>query len=127
MNLTTENMARFVGGQLEIVGTGADEYRYRGQINKIEVVPDDVSIPGGGQPATLHIEFDYICEMKPNIGFVPSENKPYDISLVICGVSDIGMNRIALNSSIVNEMSVFYPPNHNKRVLADGSVQRDEE
>lgn len=105
MNLTTEIMRQYVGGQLEIVGR-ADEYRFRGQIKDIQIIPDEGAAGLGGQAATLHVEFDYI-------GRGPHVDK--------------GPNRLCVNSSIVGEMSVFYPPEHNKRVLVDGKMEVDDE
>jgi len=126
--LTTENMGVYVGGQVEILGTGANEYRYRGQISKIEVLPEPERPKpvGAGQDATLHVEFEYICEFKHGEGYKPSENKPYDLGLLICAPSDIGMDRLCINSSILGEMAIFYPPAHNKRVLPDGDMEHNE-
>jgi hypothetical protein len=126
MNITTESMARFIGGQLEIVGTGGDNYRYRGQIARIEVQDDPGQAGLGEQAATLHVEFEYICKFNHGVGYEPDENKPYELSLGISGVSDIGMNRVCVNCPVVGEMSVFYPPNHNKRVLPTGQMESDE-
>ena len=121
MNVTHEQMQAFVGGQLEIVGTGVNEYRYRGQISKISIIPDNGQSGLPGQQANLHVEFEYICQWHQDQGFKPDENKPYDLALGISGINDIGNGRICVNSPIVGEMSVFYPPTHHRRILADGS------
>lgn len=119
MRATTEKMICYVGGQVEIVGTGSENYRYRGQISKIEV-------QGVDESANLHVEFEYICKWDEKSGYKPDENKPYDLSLCICGCNDIGNGRFCINSPILGEMSVFYPPTHNKRVLADGSFEHND-
>lgn len=129
MNLTTDFMRQYIGGQLEIVGN--EDYRYRGQIKDIQIIPDPHAEGMGGQAATLHVEFEYICKFETGVGYIPDENKPYELSLAISGVSDIGRgplvnegpNRLAVNCSIVGEMSIFYPPQHNKRVLPDGKME----
>ena len=128
--LTTENMAVYVGGQVEIIGSksNADQYHFRGQIAKIEVIPEHGRPQpfGAGQDAVLQIDFEYICEAKPGEAYKPSENKPYALSLLVCAVSDIGMGRLCVNSSILDEMAIFYPPSHNKRVLPDGEMKHDD-
>jgi len=129
MNLTTEFMRQYVGGQVEIVGN--EDYRYRGQIKDIQIIPDPGCEGLPGQSATLHVEFDYICKFQPGVGYQPDENKPYDLSLAISGVNEIGRgphvdkgpSRLAVNCSIVGEMSVFYPPEHDRRVLENGMME----
>lgn len=128
--LTTEYMQKYVGGQVEIQNH-VENYRYRCQIKSIAIVPDEnlakgPHVPGHGQCATLHVEFDYSCKFEPNVGYKPCENTPYDLSLYISGANDIGDNRLAVSSSIVNEMSVFFPPTHKRRVLADGTMENHE-
>jgi len=88
MNLTTEAMKPYIGGQIEIVGDA--DYRYRGQIKDIQIIPDPNAVGLGGQPATLHVEFEYMCKFEPGVGYKPDENKPYDLSLAISGVNEIG-------------------------------------
>lgn len=123
--ITTESMSVYVGGQVEILGTSPNNrYRYRGQISKIEVKGDKLF--GGPDDAILHVEFEYICEWDAGefpTGYKPSENKPYDLSLLVCKISDIGDGRLCVNSEILNEMSLFYPPDHVKRVLENGDVE----
>lgn len=128
MNLTNEMMQRYLSGQVEIfsMNPASDDYRYRGQIKKIEVIPDASQEGFGNQPANLHVEFDYICKLVNGEGYKPDENKPYDVALSICGASDIGMDRIAISSSILGEMAVFYPSTHHKRILADGQFESDD-
>jgi hypothetical protein len=38
----------------------------------------------------------------------------------------IGMDRFCINSSIINEMAVFYPKTHDKRVLKDGTIESND-
>ena len=94
MLLTTAMMQQYVGGQLEIIND-TENYRYRGQIKSIEVIDDPgPPFPGGGQQAALHVEFDYICKFNYNEGYKPDENKPYNLSLLISGANDIGMENL---------------------------------
>lgn len=132
MLLTTEYMQRYVGGQHEIQHPDDgchyrnQGYHYRNQIKSIKVEDDPGQAGLSGQAAILVIEYEYCCEFKAGEGFKPSENKQYNLSLGIAGVSDIGGGRLCINSPIVGEMSVFYPPTHHKRVLADGTIQVDD-
>jgi hypothetical protein len=126
MKLTNENMSVYIGGQVEILGTrpdGGDEYRYRGQIKNITLSGDQIN---ANQDVELHLDFEYICQWNNKEGYEPAENRPYDISLCLFSSSDIGDGRICLNSPILNEMAVFYPPNHHKKILANGDVEKDE-
>lgn len=118
--LTTENMSKYIGGQIEIIGS--DRYRYRGQISKIEIQPVPEPEVRFGQDATLCVECEYICEWQDN-GYKPAENKPYLLSLLICTTNDIGSGRLCINSRILRETVVFYPPDHNRHLLPDGNMK----
>lgn len=106
MKLTTENLQRFVGGQLEAQNTG-EGYLYRGEIKSIKVEGD-----------TLQVELAWMAKGE---GFPPlperwvkHDNLTYEASLQICSVSDLGGGRIALNIPIVGELIMLFPPGGSK-------------
>lgn len=110
MQLTEEIAARYVGGQIEVQNPG-EGYLYRGEIGTIIV-------EGEGDDATLKVRLNWMAEGE---GFpplpsrwVPADHTTYDASLMIYSVSDIGDGRIALNSAIVGETVVLYPPDGSK-------------
>lgn len=110
MQLTQEMLAGFVGGQAEIQNVD-EEYLYRGEIAEISIEND-----------TLKIKFSWCAKGE---GFPPipmrwinDEGRDYAASLDIYAVSDVGpsgcvggSNRLCLNSAIVGETVVLYPPN----------------
>lgn len=105
MDLTTELLERFIGGQIEVQNQN-EGYLYRGEINTIEVV-------GEGDRAELKATLNWMAKGE---GFPPLPERwvaegslTYDASLMIYSVSDIGQGRISLFSSIVGETTVLYP------------------
>ena len=106
-------MSKYIGGYAEIIGS--DRYRYRGQINKIEIQPSLEPESGFGQDATLCVEFEYIYEWQDN-EYKPFENKPYLLSLLICNSTDIGGGRLCVNSQILRETIVFFPSDHSESI-----------
>lgn len=129
MELTTEYMRRFIGGQHEIF-SHFENYRYRSQIKNIQVEDDPGQAGFTGQAANLVVEYEYCCEFVAGeggsgneYGFKPSENRTFTLALSIAGASEIGNGKLCVNAPVVGEMSVFYPPTHHKRVLADGKMQ----
>jgi len=114
MRLTTEAVERFKGGQMEILNEG-EGYIYRGEVETIAVENDE-----------LRVRFVWLAkgeEFPPvPMRWVKSDNLDYALSLEICSASDIGPSggdvggdsRLCLNSSIVGETVVLYPPNGSK-------------
>jgi hypothetical protein len=113
-DVTTESMARFKGGQLEIQNE-IERYLLRGEIGEITVEGDQ-----------LTIRFAWLAKGE---GFPPLPNRwvrdsnlDYSLPLMegFTGVSDIGPssegggNRLAINSVVSNEMLVFFPPDGSK-------------
>lgn len=110
--ISTADLARFKGGQLE-VQNAQERYLYRGEIK-------DIKVEGGN----LAVEFNWLAEGKgyPPVPekWVNDEPRSYEASLEIYTISDIGPspdgggNRLSLQSSIVGEIVVLYPPDGSK-------------
>ena len=111
MRLTAKDVARFVGGQMEIQNSG-EEYMFRGEIETITVADN-----------ALKVKFAWIAKAE---GYPPLPKRwvhdselDYSASLEIYSVGDIGPgetggNRLSLQSSIVGEMVVLFPPDGSK-------------
>ena len=114
MQLTTQAVARFKGGQMEIQNQN-EGYMYRGEIETIAVENNE-----------LQVKFAWLAKGE---GFPPLPKKwvkddrlDYAASLEIYSASDIGSSgydvggdsRICLDSVIVGETVVLYPPNGSK-------------
>ncbi len=111
MKLTSADVAGFVGGQAEIQNQ-VERYLFRGEIESIVVEDGD-----------LKIKFSWMAKGE---GFPPLPNKwvkednlDYSASLEIYSVSNIGPgteggDRMCLNSMIVGENVILYPPDGSK-------------
>ena len=107
MQLTTEKVAEFIGGDMEIQNPGED-YLYRGPIKAATVEGDDVKV-----------EFKWLAKNNggsnsPTPEWTKGERLYYAASLQIYAVSEIGMGRICLSSMIVGETVVLFPPSGEK-------------
>lgn len=106
MEITTETLSRFVGGQLEIQNQN-EGYLYRGEIESIEVDNDSIKVKfawlakGEGYPPLPE-------------RWVNDENLDYVVSRMLSSASDIGDGRVSINVSIVWELLVFFPPDGSK-------------
>ncbi|MFA6536279.1 MAG: hypothetical protein WCT25_02475 [Candidatus Paceibacterota bacterium] len=116
MRLTTQTVARFIGGQMEIQNP-SEGYLYRGEIQTATVEES---------ANELHVRFAWLAKGE---GFPPlpkswvnaPEDLDYSASLEIYTVSDIGPSghidgdhRLCLNSSITGETVILFPPNSSK-------------
>ncbi len=114
MQLTNQVVARFKGGQMEIQNQN-EGYLYRGEVETITVENNE-----------LRVKFAWLAKGE---GFPPlpkkwvKDDRPdYTASLEIYSASEIGSSdhdvggdsRIVLNSFIVGETVVLYPPNGSK-------------
>ncbi len=106
MEITTEALSRFAGGQLEIQNKN-EGYLYRGEIENIEV--DDDSI---------RVKFAWLAKGE---GYPPvterwvNENKlDYAVSRELSIATDLSGGRVAINVSVVWELLVFFPPDGSK-------------
>jgi hypothetical protein len=110
VEMTTQALQRFVGGQMEIQNS-SDDYLCRGEVKTIAVEGDD-----------LHVTFTWFARGE---GSFPIPQKwmndvpvDYAVSLSVCSVSNIGpsgdgiggSDRLHLVSSILGETIVLYPP-----------------
>ena len=106
MEITTEVLSRFVGGQLEIQNQN-EGYLYRGEIESVEV--DDESIK---------VKFAWLAkgEGYPLLPerWVNDEKLDYAVSRMLSSASDIGDGRVSIHVSIVWELLVFFPPDGSK-------------
>lgn len=106
MELTSEIVGRYVGGQFEFQNA-EENYFYRGEISGIEY--------SGGE---LLIRFAWLAKMDPPFS-LPWKNDPdrteYKATiqfedLEFYSVSDIGSGRIALSCAYTGELGVLYLP-----------------
>lgn len=112
MQLKTQDVERFKGGQMEIQNPN-EGYMYRGEVESIAVAND-----------ALQVKFAWVAKGEgypplPN-KWVKGDNLDYAASLEIYGVSNIGPSaegggdRLCLNSFIVGETVVLFPPDGSK-------------
>ena len=114
MHLTSQMVERFKGGQMEIQNPN-EGYLYRGEVETIGVENNE-----------LRVKFAWLAkgEGLPPIPkkWIKYDDLDYSASLEIYVVSDIGSSgleiggssRICLNSFIVGETVVLFPPNGSK-------------
>lgn len=106
MEITTELLSGFVGGQLEIQNQN-EGYLYRGEVESAEVDDDSIKVrfawlaKGEGYPPVP-------------TRWVKDDQLDYSAGLMLCSASDIGDGRLAVNVSIVWELLVFFPPDGSK-------------
>ena len=107
MTLTHKAVQAYVGGQAEIQNS-LENYLYRGEIQSIDIVNKE-----------LKIMFAWVGKMtggvnSPTGQWIKDDRLDYAASLEIYNVSDISLKRIALNSFIVGELVVLFPPDGSK-------------
>ena len=124
MQLTTELLTPFIGGQLEVQNTN-ERYIYRGEIKKLTVVHNE-----------LVVEFNWMAKGE---GFPPipkkwvlDEQRTYALSLDISSVSDIGPSegevgggrRLCIQCSMIGETVILFPADGSKleRTQVEGLV-----
>jgi len=111
MVLTKEILDRYVKGQLEVQNI-KEPCLFRGEIRSIAL------------EESLTVVFEWLAEAKdyPSApsGWVKQDRSSYQINPAIFTVSDIGPSpdggdtRICLQSAILGEVVVFFPPNGSK-------------
>lgn len=116
MDLTTEIVARFVGGQLELQSQ-TERYLYRGEI-------DTIVLWGEGDDSTLQVALAWLAESvgfpSAPSGWVASYRLSYSAKLSEYRVTDIGPSsagedsRLYLVSTLRDEAVVLYPPGGSK-------------
>jgi hypothetical protein len=100
MPLSSDRLAAFVDGQIEVQNQG-EGYLYRGEIKTAVVEDNEVRVT-----MTWMAKGDGL----PPKRWVVDEKLDYAASLEIYAASEIGQGRLCLNSPIVGETVVFYPP-----------------
>ena len=101
MELTTEIVKKYEGGQLEIQNR-VENYLYRGEIETAEVKDD-----------TLNVLFKWLAKME-NGTWHAHGNLDYSISLEITNFNDVGNNLILYEVMYIWENGTFFPPNGSK-------------
>lgn len=108
MKLTTKRLVKYIGGQMEIRKQGG-RYLYRGEIKSIAV-----------KNSNLKLKFAWLAkgERFPYFSkhWVNDDKLDYGASLEIYHVSEIRNGCLLLNSSIIDELVVFYPPDGSNKL-----------
>lgn len=113
MQLTTQTVAPYKGGQIEIQNAG-EGYLYRGEVADIDIIDNELRVKlawlakGAGSPLLSR--------------WVKDDPRDYAASLEIYSASNIGpsgdetggSDRICLNSAIIGEVVVLFPPDGSK-------------
>jgi hypothetical protein len=104
MQVTSELLAKYVGGQMEIQNQG-EGYVYRGEVRTAIVDIDE-----------LQVKFVWLARGVgyPPVRWVKADQPDYAASLEIYHTSDIGDGRLCFSSAIVGEQVVLFPPDGSK-------------
>jgi hypothetical protein len=101
MQLSTETVAPYIGGQIEVQSRG-EGYLYRGKV-ATAIVEDN----------TLRITLEWMAKAigypNPPSSWENDENLKYGASLEIYGVSELGGGRIVLSGIYTDEIAVLFP------------------
>jgi len=98
MELSTDIVKRYEGGQLEIQNSG-EGYLYRGEVERAWV-----------ESGSLCVRFKWLAIMGEDGQWHASNDLDYSVSLQIISVSEIGENRIFYSVMFVGEHGTFFPP-----------------
>ncbi len=113
MELTTEGLQRFVGGQMEIQNEG-EGYLFRGEVATIVVESNEIRVrfawlaKGEGYPSLLTWVNDSKLDYAANLEIFSANN------IGPSGGDVGGGNRLCIQSSIVGEIVILYPPDGSK-------------
>lgn len=105
VELTTETLERFIGGQLEIQNQIA-RYVFRGEIKSISLEGDVVKVT-----------FSWLAESKegyPPLHWVKSNMLEYRANTSIYRANEIDDGRVAMSSPVTGEVVIFFPPDGSK-------------
>ncbi|MBX4190948.1 hypothetical protein KW794_02565 [Candidatus Saccharibacteria bacterium] len=107
MELTTELLERYIGGDFEVQNS-TEGNLFRGPIKAAKVEDGDIIL-----------ELDWFAKNdggpnRPAPTWTADETRTYKASLFIYSVSDIGAERICIQSFITNELGVLFPPGGSK-------------
>jgi len=106
MQLTSEMLTRFVGGQMEIQNK-EESYIYRGEVKTIVVENNE-----------LKVQFVWMAKgegfsLLPN-KWIKDDHLDYAADLETYYSVDVGDDRLCFQSSVVGEMVILYPSNGSK-------------
>ncbi|MDB5188071.1 MAG: hypothetical protein JWO50_591 [Candidatus Kaiserbacteria bacterium] len=109
MKLTTQDLQRYKGGQLEVRNEGED-YLYRGEIAAVEVT-EGKPVPGfpSDNCGDLNITLKWVAKMEDGGEWNVSDRLDYSASLLIYNVSDAEEGRLFLLSPISGEAVTLFP------------------
>lgn len=102
MELTTEIVKRYEGGQLEIQNPN-ENYLYRGEIERAWV-----------DNGTMHVRFKWLAKFGDDGKWYANDKPEYSISLEFTSARMIGDNRILYSVMYVGERGTFFPPDGSK-------------
>lgn len=110
MKLTSQILATFIGGQLEIQNE-SEGYMYRGEISGAKIGDNH-----GTEDVCVAFAWVAKADGPPPIptGWTLDRTTEYKASLEIYSASDIGNGRICINCAINGELAVFFPPGGSK-------------
>lgn len=102
MELTTEILEKYAGGQLEIQNS-VEHYIYRGEIERAWV-----------EGAEMHVRFKWVAKADEAFQWQAVDDLDYGASLEITSANEIGENRIHYSVMYVWESGTFFPPDGSK-------------
>ena len=102
MQLTTEILQRYEGGELEIQNS-SEHYIYRGEVDRAWVEGTD-----------LRVRFKWLAKADEDFKWHSQDNLDYAVSLEVTSVSQIGFDRIHYSVMFIGESGTFFPPEGSK-------------
>jgi len=122
MRLTTEVLAGFIGGQMEIQNRSED-YLFRGEIVRAVV-----------ESGKLRVRFAWLAKndggsRHPASGWTAHADLDYTADLEIYHINDVNdvdeLGRIIMHSPIVGELCVFFPKGYTNAEGEESKLDRD--
>lgn len=111
MEVSTEILQRFVGGQMEIQNS-KEHYLYRGEIRTIEIVPEQIPEGEKNDLRKLTVTFNWLAKMDGD--WVNHDDLNYAASLLLYSFSEVGNRVIMMGSWIIGERCTLFPPDDTK-------------
>ena len=111
MKIQTNDLQRFVGGQIEIQDLG-EGYLFRGEIASIEIKSEEKTplLEGLDNYGDLVVQLNWYAKMEnASAGWKVSDEKTYTASLPIYSVTSIGQNRLILLGTYTREVVTLFP------------------
>lgn len=98
MDITTEALQPYVGGQLEIRNSN-EGYIHRGEVERVWV-EDEI----------LRVRFKWVAKPDENFQWHAHDDLDYAVSLMITSFSEIGLGQIHFVVMYVGEHATLFPP-----------------